>query len=129
MGELDLDRDDRPRTAQPPPVDTPGAESVHEVTARHLRGQGLDALADDLVERGAYGLRKYRQTLQVESPRDHVADAYEEALDAVAYLAAEVLRVREHPGSGTGVELALLDEAIRFADRLRFVLDDPARKR
>lgn len=126
MGDLDLNRVDRPWTAQPPPVDTPGAASVHEVTANRLRILGLDDLADDLVERGAYGLRKYGQTLQVASPRDHIADAYEEALDAVAYLSAEVMRTGARAGS---VEADLLEGAIVFADRLRFVITDPQRKR
>jgi len=125
MGHLDTDRDDRPRTAQPPPVDTPGAASVHEIVAVELDSIGLDALAADLRERAAYGLRKYKQTLQVDSPRDHVADAYEEALDAVAYLGAEVERTQARPDD---VPTLLLWEAVRFADRLRSHLADPARR-
>lgn len=75
MGDTaDFDRTDRPSTAQPPPVHVPGGVSAH------------DLVIADITERRDYGMRKYGTLLQPGNQRDSLRDAYEEALDLVAYL-------------------------------------------
>lgn len=92
MGDTpDYERADRPWTAQPAPVPQPGEPVVHVEAAAFLRPYWPD-VADDLVERGHYGARKYNTPLQVDNGRDPIHDAYEEALDVVAYLAQAHMR-------------------------------------
>jgi hypothetical protein len=75
MGDTtDYERTDRPWTAQPPPVHIPDAPSAH------------DLVIADMADRKAYGLRKHGTILQADNGRDHLRDAYEEALDLVVYL-------------------------------------------
>ena len=63
-------------TQQPP---TPTAEPhVH------------DLVAADLAGRKALGISKYGVALQAGNGRDHLRDAYEEALDLACYLRAEI---------------------------------------
>ncbi len=79
MGDTtDYERTDRPWTAQPPPVYTHGAESVH------------DLVVADMIERKAYELRKHGVPLQVNNGRDALRDAYEESLDLTCYLRQEI---------------------------------------
>lgn len=75
MGDTtDLDRTDRPWTAQPPPVPHRDHPSMH------------DLVVDDLRERKAFGYRKYKSTLTAHNGRDPLKDAYEECLDLCVYL-------------------------------------------
>jgi hypothetical protein len=129
MGDRpDFDRTDRPRTAQPPPIRRPGALVVHEVFAAHLMAEGYSELADDLSERGAYGARKYATVdgptpLTVDNGRDPLADAYEEFLDAVAYLAQETMRMRERMHRrDDDAPNALLWQAVVLAEQVRVAL-------
>lgn len=87
MGDLaDFDRDDRPSTAQPPPVHVPGAPSVHDLVLADIDEEAHPELVALLGERKAFGLRKYKTTLQVEDPaRDPRMDLVEELADAVVY--------------------------------------------
>ena len=48
----------------------------------------------DMHERDRWGQRKYGMPLQVENGRDHLWDAYQEALDLVVYLRAEIEKRR-----------------------------------
>lgn len=64
---------------QPDPIDN-GERSAH------------DMVIEDLIERKAHGLREYGVTLQASNGRDHLVDAYQEALDLVAYLRAAIAK-------------------------------------
>jgi hypothetical protein len=48
----------------------------------------LPLVMADLQARAEVGRQKYGTTLQVENGRDHLVDAYQEALDLVVYLRA-----------------------------------------
>lgn len=82
-----------PGRDQPLPVPTEGP-STHDLAAADILAGDWHTLAalraatgvvQDLAERKAYGLRKYGSLLQTGNGRDFVIDAYEEALDLVAY--------------------------------------------
>lgn len=82
----DFDREDRPGTAQPPPVHVPGAPSVHDLVIADLDVTKHPELVKLLAERKAFGLRKYQTVLQVEDPsRDATQDLLEELGDAIVY--------------------------------------------
>lgn len=68
-----------PATDQPLPIPTDEI-SVH------------DLVVEDVKQRKALGLRKYKSLLQASNGRDHLLDAYEEALDLAIYLRAELDR-------------------------------------
>lgn len=70
-----------PETDQPLPIGTNEASAHDLVTA-------------DLEKRKEHGLKKYGQLLQASNGRDHLQDAYEEALDLCVYLRAEMERRR-----------------------------------
>tara|TARA_Y100000593_G_C4321132_1_gene343848 strand:+ start:3366 stop:3545 length:180 start_codon:yes stop_codon:yes gene_type:complete len=48
-----------------------------------------------ISERLDFGQSKYKQDLPMEDDRDYIQEALEELLDAVIYLAAQVLRLKE----------------------------------
>jgi hypothetical protein len=52
----------------------------------------VDLVLTDLRERKAMGIRKYGVAHQHDNGRDHLLDAYEEALDLAVYLRAELER-------------------------------------
>lgn len=94
MGDrTDFDRTDRPATSQPPPVHRPGAVVVHQVVAERLMATGYTSLAADLLARGEFGVRKYGVPLQPGNQRRALADAYEEVLDAMAYVGQDKLEL------------------------------------
>jgi hypothetical protein len=92
----DFDRTDRPRTAQPPPVGNDN-KSIHLLVAKDLRTAELSGLADDMIERGEYGYRKYGTRLQAGNGRNPTADLYEELLDALAYGYQEMEELVDQP--------------------------------
>lgn len=51
-----------------------------------------DLVSADLQARKEHGIQKYGQPLQASNQRDHLQDAYEEALDMCVYLKAEIER-------------------------------------
>ena len=61
--------------AKPVPNDSPSAH---------------DRVIEALRARKAFGLAKYSTILQAGNGRDHLVDAYEEALDLVCYLQAAI---------------------------------------
>lgn len=97
--DVDYDRPDRPWTSQPAPQPN-GQESVHQSAADWLCGIGRQALAGDLLGRGAFGVRKYGTMLQPHNGRRADRDCYEEVLDALAY--AEQRVREEQTGLGPG---------------------------
>lgn len=66
---------------QPPP--TPGSAPAT-----------WDLVIEDIRDRDRIGARKYGVRHQHDNGRDHLIDAYQEALDLVVYLRAEIERRR-----------------------------------
>lgn len=52
----------------------------------------LDAVVDDLCDRAMAGKKKYGVFLSHNNGRDHLVDAYQEALDLCMYLKAELMK-------------------------------------
>ena len=78
----DFDRDDRPITAQPPPIPRSDLPSMH------------DLVIADFQERKSFGLRKYGTILTAHNGRDPIKDLYEELMDALVYL-RQIMAERE----------------------------------
>ena len=94
----DHDRPDRPSTAQPAPkVTPPKGASVHDFAAREAFAYGYPRVGRLVLERRAFGLRKYSTLLRAHNGRDPYCDAVEELLDALAYLAQA--REEDRPGA------------------------------
>lgn len=51
-----------------------------------------DLVVQDLEKRKDFGFKKYGAYLQASNGRDHLQDAYEEALDLCCYLRAAIAR-------------------------------------
>lgn len=49
-----------------------------------------DLVSDDVQVRKQVGIKKYGMPLQASNGRDHLQDAYEEALDLAIYLKAQI---------------------------------------
>jgi len=78
----------------------------------------------DMTARDAYGRDKYKAPLTCDNGRDHLKDAYQEALDLIAYLktGASLSNVPLDDESGLAVALAsypLYNTAIGFVFALR----------
>lgn len=71
-----------PNTPEPSPLPNPGELPV------------LFLVVADLNERAEHGKKKYGQYLTAGDGRDHMTDAYQEALDLAMYLRQEI-RERE----------------------------------
>lgn len=59
----------------------------------------IDSVVVDMKERDAFGRQKYGTPLQYNNGRNHLVDAYQEALDRVVYLRNELERLfhASHP--------------------------------
>jgi hypothetical protein len=68
-------------------------------------------LVMDLVRRRDFGIAKYGTPLRTNNGRDHIKDAYQEALDLMVYLKAASLE-------GNEVATDLLDDVINLAEVL-----------
>jgi hypothetical protein len=55
---------------------------------------------DDMRERDQWGSRKYGTRHQYDNGRDHLVDAYQEALDLAVYLRAEIEKRRGDTEAG-----------------------------
>lgn len=64
---------------QPEPVKTESVPVVHYVI-------------NDILARADVGLDRYGTMLKADNGRDHLVDAYQEALDLACYLRAELIR-------------------------------------
>lgn len=91
-----------PIKEQPPPISSPepkeGGESG-SVWAMVLR---------DMSERERIGIEKYGLPVLWNNGRDHIVDAYQEALDKIVYLRAEILK-RQYVKDALNEVLGLLD--------------------
>lgn len=68
-------------------------ERLHEGhLAQHRPAQAevVSMVMADLAERDAHGTQKYGTTHQHDNGRDHTIDAYQELMDAIVYLEAQV---------------------------------------
>ena len=74
-------------TDQPPPVPGDGVPVWDEAIAR-ARGHVPEAVLAAMRDRDRVGRERYGQPLQRGDGRDHLADAYQEALDLYVYLVA-----------------------------------------
>jgi hypothetical protein len=109
----DYELENRPSTAQPPPVHVPGGASIHDLVIAELDGRAPE-LAALLEERKRFGLEKYETVLQVEDPkRDPRMDLLEEvAGDGLVY--AYRVKALGIPG-GEHVYAGLLDLSVALA--------------
>lgn len=83
-------------TNQPPPVATTH-RPVWEIIIEHVERMNADLECDDCAlvladmrERDQIGRARYGVPLTSHNGRDHLVDAYQEAMDLAAYLAAEL---------------------------------------
>lgn len=111
---------------QPPPTATDSAAVWPQVVDHARRffdepheAQLLELLATDMEGRDAFGRQKYGMPVRVDNGRDHLTDAYQEALDLCVYLKAEDLRQRAAAGRADDRDLR---DALAMAFRLRFRL-------
>ncbi len=84
---------------EPQPAPKPGATDVWPLVIADVL-QNMPAviaadLAADMRERDAAGRQKYGTPLQAENGRDHLVDAYQEALDLCVYLRAAWMTASE----------------------------------
>ena len=71
------------------PPQNQGGPALWPMIIRELRESELDRLlAADMLARHEFGVAKYGVPLVASNGRDHLADAYQEALDGVVYLRA-----------------------------------------
>lgn len=64
---------------------------VKKQPAPKMKGRVVvDLVHDDLDERAALGRETYGMNLMSDNGRDHLIDAYQEALDMCMYLRAEI---------------------------------------
>ncbi len=83
---------------QPAPIPQPDREASFDQVITDLlalcrdRRESLDAVVEDLRARDKFGVAKYGVRHTANNGRDHLVDAYQEALDQVAYLRAEMER-------------------------------------
>jgi hypothetical protein len=73
---------------QPPPVNGPGPALWPIIISELGDSETDELLATDMQARDDFGRAKYGVPLVASNGRDHLADAYQEALDFVVYLRA-----------------------------------------
>jgi hypothetical protein len=80
-------------------------------------------LAADMLARHEFGVAKYGVPLVANNGRDHLRDAYEEALDCVVYLRAEyqslIGRYLDHSSTQVKCVGRVYDNALALAKRIR----------
>ncbi len=107
-------------TAEPSPLAT-GSQPIWPLVIADAEALGCSRLIPDMQARDAFGRAKYGTPLTADNGRNHLADAYQEALDGVVYLRAAMVN-----GADVGL---LYAEAMRVALRIRDAIDgreDPA---
>jgi hypothetical protein len=125
---------------QPPPVATARRPTwdlvIDHVEGRRatLPGDVVDRVVEDMRARDLVGRQRYGVPLTAGNGRDHLVDAYQEALDLAAYLATEL---DEHgatlddpievgaPGSWRLVRVqAMLWDHVRTIVQLRALIEE-----
>lgn len=110
---------------QPAPVDT-GAPPIWPLVVEYLvssqvrRAHAVTALLGaDMRARDEQGRAKYGVPLTADNGRDHLVDAYQEALDLCAYLRADV---QVHTEEERAASWHLFEQAVDLAWALRIRL-------
>lgn len=121
--EIEADRAaNRGATSPGPPPLVTGSEPIWPLVIADAEALGCAALVADMKARDAFGRAKYGTPLTADNGRNHLADAYQEALDEVVYLRAAV-----EQGRDVG---ALYHDALAHAVKLKGALDvDALRER
>lgn len=102
---------------RPEPLPTAGAQDVFPQIYEDLRKEAkgdkstviiagvavplVDVLIQELEERRQIGIKKYGRPLQTFNGRDALKDAYQEALDLIAYLRQKLTEVGGLPPPGS----------------------------
>lgn len=68
-------------------------------SGRNRDAEILRSIVDDMRARHEFGVAKYGVPLVAKNDRDHLVDAYQELLDGIVYLRAEI---EKHGGIPTG---------------------------
>ena len=55
-----------------------------------VKAKAVRAMASDMQKRHKFGVGKYGVPLVAKNDRDHLSDAYQELLDAIVYLRAQI---------------------------------------
>lgn len=96
---------------EPPPIPTNGRPTwdlvISDAKSCHVSAE----IIADMRERHLAGVRKYGTPLTAANGRDHLVDAYQELLDFVVYLRAEI----DKRGSGPGSTVRLAEDAGQLA--------------
>lgn len=66
------------------------ASSKYGIHSDATRAKTLQAMIVDAKERHEFGINKYGVPLVAKNDRDHLVDAYQELLDALVYLRADI---------------------------------------
>jgi len=124
---------------QNPPRTSTGRQPVMGMVADYLQAQPAAAestnqsLWCDVVARWRLGESRYGVALTAGNGRDNLVDAYQEALDLLAYLAAELDELGDPVGSGRQVGRVsaqahvlrlLFERTVETARMLRVVLSE-----
>lgn len=99
---------------EPPPIAT-GSQPIWPLVIADAEALGCSRLIPDMRARDAFGQAKYGTPVTADNGRNHLADAYQEALDGVVYLRAAMVN-----GADVGL---LYAEAMRVAMRIRDAID------
>jgi hypothetical protein len=76
---------------EPPPIpnDNP---SIHDLVVEDLKKDTYIVLTKDILDRKAFGLKKYGVPLQQGNSRNPLRDAFQEVLDAICYIKQEAMQ-------------------------------------
>lgn len=83
---------------QPPPIPQPNREAAWALVIADATSGGLAATSgglaervlSDMIKRHVFGVSKYGTALKAGDGRNHLIDAYQEALDLCVYLRQEI---------------------------------------
>ncbi len=120
---------------QPPPRRNAVGVSMHDLVIQDILSRDprwdvsvgkarriRDQVADDLLARKVFGLRKYHTILQVDNDRNFLVDAYQEALDLSVYLRGYLLE-RDEDSLEWMIAFETYDDIVGHLTRLRRLLN------
>jgi hypothetical protein len=114
---------------QPEPVQANDAKPIWPLVIDDVRNRcrvryedARPLLIADMAERDAFGRAKYGKPLVAQNGRNHLADAYQEALDKLAYLRADI-EENAHDETSEWVR-KVYEEAIENALSIRAIIEE-----
>lgn len=114
---------------QPDPVQAADAKPIWPMVIYDVRNRGHVRYEDtralliaDMAERDAFGRAKYGKPLVAQNGRIHLADAYQEALDKLAYLRADIEECAHYETSEWVRKV--YEEAIENALSIRAIIEE-----